>query len=93
MTSQRRGTRAHRSNSRHAHAAEEEVRLQTSLRSPRCSPSHGPTSSAGATTTDQLRRNLAAIDLDYAEELDHRLMPLSEKRAENWSTRNALAWD
>jgi aryl-alcohol dehydrogenase-like predicted oxidoreductase len=28
---------------------------------------------SGATTTDQLRRNLAALDLDYAEELDHRL--------------------
>jgi aryl-alcohol dehydrogenase-like predicted oxidoreductase len=48
---------------------------------------------SGATTTDQLRRNLAALDLDYAEELDHRLMPLSEKPAEYWSTRNGLAWN
>ena len=48
---------------------------------------------SGATTTDQLRRNLAALDVDYAEELDHRLTVLSEKRAEYWSTRAGLAWD
>ena len=43
----------------------------------------------GATTTDQLRRNLAELDLDYAEELDPRLMPPSEKPAEYWSTQPA----
>jgi aryl-alcohol dehydrogenase-like predicted oxidoreductase len=48
---------------------------------------------SGATTTDQLRRNLAAFDLDYAEELDDRLMPLSEQPAEYWSTRSGLAWN
>jgi aryl-alcohol dehydrogenase-like predicted oxidoreductase len=47
---------------------------------------------SGATTTDQLGRNLAALELDYAEELDRRLMPLSEKPAEYWSTRS-LAWN
>jgi len=48
---------------------------------------------SGATTTDQLRRNLAAFDVDYAEELDDRLLPLSEKPAEYWSTRSGLAWN
>jgi hypothetical protein len=59
----------------------------------RARPAIGRRRPLGATTTDQLRRNLAALDLDYAEELDHRLMPLSEKPAEYWSTRAGLAWN
>lgn len=48
---------------------------------------------SGATTPDQLRSNLTALDLDYGEELDHRLTRLSEEPAEYWSARAALSWN
>jgi aryl-alcohol dehydrogenase-like predicted oxidoreductase len=48
---------------------------------------------SGATTPDQLRSNLTALDLDYGEELDHRLTQLSEEPAEYWSARAALPWN
>jgi aryl-alcohol dehydrogenase-like predicted oxidoreductase len=48
---------------------------------------------SGATTADQLRSNLAALDLDYSEELDDRLATLSEEPAEYWSARAALPWN
>jgi aryl-alcohol dehydrogenase-like predicted oxidoreductase len=48
---------------------------------------------SGATTADQLRSNLAALDLDYDEELDHRLAALREEPAEYWSARGALPWN
>jgi aryl-alcohol dehydrogenase-like predicted oxidoreductase len=48
---------------------------------------------SGATTADQLRSNLAAFDLDYREELDHRLATLSEEPADYWSARAALPWN
>jgi aryl-alcohol dehydrogenase-like predicted oxidoreductase len=48
---------------------------------------------SGATTADQLRSNLAALDLDYGEELDDRLAALSEEPAEYWSARAALSWN
>jgi aryl-alcohol dehydrogenase-like predicted oxidoreductase len=48
---------------------------------------------SGATTADQLRSNLAALDLDYREELDHRLATLSEEPADYWSARAALPWN
>jgi aryl-alcohol dehydrogenase-like predicted oxidoreductase len=48
---------------------------------------------SGATTVEQLRSNLAALDLDYDEELDRRLASLAEEPAEYWSTRAALPWN
>jgi aryl-alcohol dehydrogenase-like predicted oxidoreductase len=48
---------------------------------------------SGATTADQLRSNLAALDLDYGDELDDRLAALSEEPAEYWSARAALPWN
>jgi aryl-alcohol dehydrogenase-like predicted oxidoreductase len=48
---------------------------------------------SGATTADQLWSNLAALDLDYNEQLDQRLAALSEEPAEYWSVRAALPWN
>jgi aryl-alcohol dehydrogenase-like predicted oxidoreductase len=48
---------------------------------------------SGATTVEQLRSNLAALDLDYDEELDCRLASLAEEPAGYWSTRAALPWN
>jgi aryl-alcohol dehydrogenase-like predicted oxidoreductase len=48
---------------------------------------------SGATTVEHLRSNLAALDFDYDEELDHRLATLSEEPAEYWSARAALPWN
>jgi aryl-alcohol dehydrogenase-like predicted oxidoreductase len=48
---------------------------------------------SGATTADQLRSNVTALDLDYGEELDERLTVLSEEPAEYWSARAALPWN
>jgi aryl-alcohol dehydrogenase-like predicted oxidoreductase len=48
---------------------------------------------SGATTAGQLRSNLAALDLDWGEELDHRLATLGEEPAEYWSARAALPWN
>jgi aryl-alcohol dehydrogenase-like predicted oxidoreductase len=48
---------------------------------------------SGATTVDQLRSNLAALDLDYDEELDRRLVTLAEEPDQYWSARAALPWN
>jgi aryl-alcohol dehydrogenase-like predicted oxidoreductase len=48
---------------------------------------------SGATTADQLRSNLAALDLDYDKELDDRLVMLSEEPAKYWAARAALPWN
>jgi aryl-alcohol dehydrogenase-like predicted oxidoreductase len=48
---------------------------------------------SGATTVEQLRSNLAALDVDYDEELDGRLAPLTEDPERYWSTRGALPWN
>jgi aryl-alcohol dehydrogenase-like predicted oxidoreductase len=48
---------------------------------------------SGATTVEQLRSNLAAFDVDYDEELDRRLAPLTEEPDGYWSTRGALPWN
>jgi aryl-alcohol dehydrogenase-like predicted oxidoreductase len=48
---------------------------------------------SGATTVEQLRSNLAALDVDYDEELDGRLAPLTEDPDRYWSTRGALPWN
>jgi aryl-alcohol dehydrogenase-like predicted oxidoreductase len=48
---------------------------------------------SGATTVEQLRSNLAALDVDYDEELDGRLAPLTEGPDRYWSTRGALPWN
>jgi aryl-alcohol dehydrogenase-like predicted oxidoreductase len=48
---------------------------------------------SGATTVDQLLSNLAALGLDYGDELDQRLATLSEEPAEYWSARAALPWN
>jgi aryl-alcohol dehydrogenase-like predicted oxidoreductase len=48
---------------------------------------------SGATTVEQLRSNLAALDVDYDDDLDRRLAPLAEEPDEYWSTRAELAWN
>jgi aryl-alcohol dehydrogenase-like predicted oxidoreductase len=48
---------------------------------------------SGATTVEQLRSNLAALDVGYDEELDRRLAPLVEEPGRYWSTRAALPWN
>jgi aryl-alcohol dehydrogenase-like predicted oxidoreductase len=48
---------------------------------------------SGATTVEQLRSNLAALDVDYDRELDRRLGPLTEEPDRYWSTRGALPWN
>jgi aryl-alcohol dehydrogenase-like predicted oxidoreductase len=48
---------------------------------------------SGATTVEQLRSNLAALDVGYDEELDRRLARLAEEPAEYWSTRATLPWN
>jgi aryl-alcohol dehydrogenase-like predicted oxidoreductase len=48
---------------------------------------------SGATTVEQLRSNLAALDVGYDEELDRRLAPLTEEPDRYWSTRGALRWN
>jgi aryl-alcohol dehydrogenase-like predicted oxidoreductase len=48
---------------------------------------------SGATTVEQLRSNLAALDVDYEEEVDRRLAPLTEEPDQYWSTRAALPWN
>jgi aryl-alcohol dehydrogenase-like predicted oxidoreductase len=48
---------------------------------------------SGATTVEQLRSNLAALDVDYDRELDRRLAPLTEEPDRYWSTRGALPWN
>jgi aryl-alcohol dehydrogenase-like predicted oxidoreductase len=48
---------------------------------------------SGATTVEQLRSNLAALDVDYDDELDRQLEPLVEEPAEYWATRSALPWN
>jgi aryl-alcohol dehydrogenase-like predicted oxidoreductase len=48
---------------------------------------------SGATTVEQLRSNLAALDVDYDHELDRRLAPLTEEPDRYWSTRGALPWN
>jgi aryl-alcohol dehydrogenase-like predicted oxidoreductase len=48
---------------------------------------------SGATTVEQLRSNLAALDIDYDDELDRRLRPLAEKPVQYWETRATLPWN
>ena len=48
---------------------------------------------SGATTEEQLRSNLAALDVEYDDELDRRLAALAEEPAQYWSTRAALPWN
>jgi aryl-alcohol dehydrogenase-like predicted oxidoreductase len=48
---------------------------------------------SGATTVEQLRSNLAALDVLYHAELDRQLEPLVEEPAEYWATRSALPWN
>ena len=48
---------------------------------------------SGATTTEQLRSNLTALDVAYDDELDRRLTPLVDDPAHYWATRAALPWN
>jgi aryl-alcohol dehydrogenase-like predicted oxidoreductase len=48
---------------------------------------------SGATTVEQLGSNLAALDVDYDEDLDRRLALLTEEPDQYWSTRAELAWN
>ncbi|HXV03878.1 MAG TPA: aldo/keto reductase [Gaiellaceae bacterium] len=48
---------------------------------------------SGATTVEQLQSNLAALEVDWDDELDRRLAPLAEEPAQYWTTRAALPWN
>ena len=48
---------------------------------------------SGATTVEQLRGNLAALEVDYDEELSPRLATLAEDPTRYWSTRAGLPWN
>jgi aryl-alcohol dehydrogenase-like predicted oxidoreductase len=48
---------------------------------------------SGATTVEQLRSNLTALEVGHDDELDRRLSPLAEEPAAYWSTRAALPWN
>jgi aryl-alcohol dehydrogenase-like predicted oxidoreductase len=47
---------------------------------------------SGAATVGQLDSNLRALDVDYTEELDSRLRPLTEDPDGYWKKRSALPW-
>lgn len=48
---------------------------------------------SGATTPEQLGSNLAALDVEYDDELDERLASLAEEPERYWSTRAGLPWN
>jgi aryl-alcohol dehydrogenase-like predicted oxidoreductase len=48
---------------------------------------------SGATTVEQLSGNLAALEVDYDEELNRRLATLAEEPTRYWRTRAALPWN
>ena len=48
---------------------------------------------SGATTAEQLRSNLASLELSYDDELDRRLVSLAEEPTQFWTTRAALPWN
>jgi aryl-alcohol dehydrogenase-like predicted oxidoreductase len=47
---------------------------------------------SGASTTEQLRSNLSALELAWSGELDDALAPLAEPSERYWSTRSVLSW-
>jgi aryl-alcohol dehydrogenase-like predicted oxidoreductase len=47
---------------------------------------------SGASTTEQLRSNLRALELQWSAELDDELAGLAEPSERYWSTRSALSW-
>jgi aryl-alcohol dehydrogenase-like predicted oxidoreductase len=48
---------------------------------------------SGATTAEQLRSNLASLELGYDDALDRRLVSLVEEPNQFWTTRAALPWN
>ena len=48
---------------------------------------------SGAATVTALESNLAALELDYDEQLDAELASLAEDRVAYWETRAALPWN
>jgi aryl-alcohol dehydrogenase-like predicted oxidoreductase len=48
---------------------------------------------SGATTVEQLRSNLAGLEVEWDKELERRLAPLLEEPGQYWSKRSALAWN
>ena len=48
---------------------------------------------SGASTTEMLDSNLAALEVTYDAELDKRLAGLAEPSADYWSERASLAWN
>ena len=47
---------------------------------------------SGAVSPAMLRSNLAAADVAWSEELEERLVPLTEAPEDYWRTRSELAW-
>jgi aryl-alcohol dehydrogenase-like predicted oxidoreductase len=48
---------------------------------------------SGAATTEQLRSNLAALELEWSSQLDEELADLAEASERYWATRSELAWN
>jgi aryl-alcohol dehydrogenase-like predicted oxidoreductase len=48
---------------------------------------------SGATTAEQLRSNVRALDIEWTDEIAERLTALQEPSAEYWSTRSRLPWN
>lgn len=48
---------------------------------------------SGATTKDQLRSNVRALDIEWTDELAEHLTALKESPAKYWSTRSRLPWN
>lgn len=47
---------------------------------------------SGASTIEQLRSNVRALELEWSAELDEELAGLAEPSEDYWSTRSALSW-
>jgi aryl-alcohol dehydrogenase-like predicted oxidoreductase len=48
---------------------------------------------SGATAVEQLRSNVAAIDVQYNDAIDDQLRALSSAAGAYWTTRAALPWN
>ena len=72
------------------------ARLRPALDAPAIAPAlaqpRGRVALSGAATVEQLRANLAALDVAWDAEAAEALAPLAEPADEYWATRAALPW-
>jgi aryl-alcohol dehydrogenase-like predicted oxidoreductase len=48
---------------------------------------------SGATTAEQLRSNISALEIKWSQELEQKLMHLSMAPEDYWASRSALGWN